>query len=309
MTHFPSTANDVPFVTANVMSNVGGEGKTTVAIALEAAWDLLGRPSHLVDVDPGNGSLSLQRKQAKTLDWGKPAEDAEQVFSRLQDRCTVFDFGANTLASGAPIVRLHGKVCDLLATAGHRLVALVPISTNKPGAVGAARGILRAYSYMECHAVLVNRDGNGMYDEDVSDFVLTLPHLSPALQKIRSDFGQHGLSLADVLRSPPSGWFHAVDYLAGWLRAFATQPVIVDILGGDIGPVLDELGRRPRAEIHLGRVMAQDLHDDAVEESVQFSAFGQDVQKGGIWRVLYRHGLTPAGLRAAANELEQRVRR
>ena len=293
---------------ASSISNAGGEGKTTIAIAVDAALALLGQPAHLIDVDQGMGSLSYQRKDTKTLDWGEPPEKAEVVFKRLQDRNVVFDFGANTLASGAPVVRLYWKLCELFDAAGFRRDVFVPISTNKPGAVGAAKEIMRTCSHMNCHAVLVNRDGSNRYDEDVSMLsAIAMPHLAPALQEFRSDMQQKGLSLADLLRDPPAGWVHAVDYLGMWLREFAIQPKMIEILGGDIGPVLDQLGRRTRPTLRIRNLSVDHLHDNVIGDMVDLGAFSSLVQRGGIWRVLYAHGLTPAGLRAAADELEKRA--
>lgn len=296
------------FISVSAVSNAGGEGKTTLTIVIEAALDLLGRPVQLVDIDQGMGSLAFQRQEAKSLDWGMSDLKSDTVFERLRSGNVVFDFGANALASGTPVIRLYGKVNDALAEIGFRRVALVPISTNKPGAVGAAKDIIRAFSHMECHAVLVNRDGNGIYDEDVSALsALEMPHLDPGLQQFRTHLQSQGISLADALRSPPAGWVQATDYLGMWLRAFATQPTMIDILGGDVGAVLEALGRQDRRALRLRGLTLQDLHDDAIDDRLRLSAFGSRVQEGGLWRVLDAHGLTPAGLRAAADELERRV--
>ncbi len=295
-------------ISVSSISNAGGEGKTTIAVVLEAALDLLGRPVQLVDVDQGMGSLSFQRPDAKSLDWGWPEDKAETVFERLRTSNAIFDFGANTLASGAPVVRLYGKVNDALARVGFRRIALVPISTNKPGAVGAATDIIRAFSHMECHSVLVNRDGTDQYDEDVSMLsALKMPHLDPVLQQFRSEMQKQGISLAELLRSPPAGWVHACDYLGMWVRGFVTQPAMIDILGGNVGAALDAAGRRDRPALRLRGLTMRNLHDEEIEDRLRLSAFGARVQEDGIWRVLDTHGLTPAGLRAAANELERRT--
>lgn len=293
-------------ISVSAVSNAGGEGKTTIAIAVEAALDLLGYPVQLICIDQGMGSLAFQRQDAKSLDWNWSDDKADKVFDYLRTRSAVFDFGANTLASGAPVVRLYGKVNDALAGIGFRRVALVPISTNKPGAVGAANDIIRAFAHMECYAVLVDRDGSGKYDEDVAALdALQMPHLDPVMQQFRSDSQKQGISLADLLRSPPAGWVHAADYLGMWLRAFATQPTMIDILGGDVGVVLDTLGRQDRPALRLRGLAVKDLHDDAIGDRLRLSAFGSLIQKDGLWRVLDMHGLTPAGLRAAADELER----
>ena len=296
-----------PLVAISSLSNAGGEGKTTIALAAEAALDLLGRAPQLVDIDQGMGSLAFQRADAKSLDWTWDEPKAPAVIERLRDRDVIFDFGANALASSAPVVRLYGKVCDALADAGFRRVALVPISTNKPGAVGAAKDIIRAFSHMECHPVLVNRDGSGHYDGDVSDLpAIGMPYLDPVLQEFRTTLQDQNISFADALRSPPPGWVNAVDYLGMWLREFATQPVMIDILGGDVGQVLDSLGRQTRPPLRLRGLAVKHLHDDAIQDLGRLSAFTSDIQTNGVWRILAKHGLTPVGLRAAAEELEQR---
>ena len=232
---------------------------------------------------------------------------ADEVFRRLQDRDVVFDFGANLLASGAPVVRLYSKVNDMLAAVGFRRIALVPISTNKPGAVGAAREILRAMSHMECRAVLVNRDNSNYYDGDTSDLKpLKMPHLEPALQDFRAHLQTKlGLSLSDALRSPPDGWHYATDRLGMWLREFATQPFMIDVLGGDIGIVLNGLGRHNHPPLRVTLSSKDDLHDDAIVDYNRLSAFAMKVQRNGVWRILDAHGLTPNGLRAAAEEIER----
>ncbi len=295
-------------ISVSAVSNAGGEGKTTIAIVVEAALDLLGRSVQLIDIDQGMGSLAFQRGQARSLDWGMSDLKADIVFEHLRGANVIFDFGANALASGAPVIRLYGKVNDALEEIGFRRVALVPISTNKPGAVGAAKDIIRAFSYIECHAVLVDCDNSANYDEDVSSLpAIKLSHLDPVLQQFRTNLQRQGISLADAMRSPPAGWLHATDYLGMWLRAFATQPIMIDILGGDLGAVLDALGRQDRPALRLSGVSIKNLHDDAIEDWLRLSAFGALMQKDGVWRVLDMHGLTPAGLRAAADELERKA--
>jgi hypothetical protein len=288
------------------VSNAGGEGKTTAAIAIEAALDLLGRPVHLVCVDEGMGSLAFQRPDAKSLSWGEPAGNAADVFERLRDRNIIFDFGANLLASGSPAVRLFWNLSELLASDGFRLAAIIPISTNKPGATGAAKLIARAFSHVESHLLLVNRDGSNNYDENTSELpTIALPHLDPVLQAYRGMLQERGMGLADAIRSPASGWTHASDYLSMWLRDFATQPKMVDLLGGDIGPVLDGLGRKARPKLRLGKLGLDGIRDETIGTMIDLSEFSSLVQQNGIWRLLYKHGLTSGGLRSAADELEQ----
>jgi cellulose biosynthesis protein BcsQ len=87
----------------SAVSNAGGEGKTTIAVVLEAALDLLGRPPQLVDIDQGMGSLAFQREDAKSLDWGMSEIKADAVFARLQDDDVIFDFGANRWLQAPPL--------------------------------------------------------------------------------------------------------------------------------------------------------------------------------------------------------------
>ncbi len=275
-----------------IITNAGGEGKTTIAIFLEALLDLLGSKAMLVDVDQGMGSLNIRSQDVINLDWGMTAKAAPRIYAALQNHDVIFDTGANFLASGAGVVDLFWTLKDMFKSDGHRVVCLVPVSPNKAGATGAALDLLPKLTAFETHLVLVNRDGSRAYDADLGEHAtLKLEHLDTGYQTLLANWRADGLSLADVIRQPPAGYMLAVEVIAGVLSKFTQQPAIIDLVGGNVALVLAGLGRLPSEPMRYVGLSPDKLTD------TQILLFRR---KSRYYNALDEHGFTPEGVQAFA---------
>jgi hypothetical protein len=249
-----------PLYAIYCLANPGGEGKTTLTLVFEAIFDLLGRQVALVDVDEGNGSLSISRKAAQGLGWSIGPTLAPRIYADLKDKNIAVDFGANVFASGANVVQLFYALDGLLKQGGHVTTAFVPFSTNKPGSAGSAQAVannLHLHKQNVCF-VRVNRSGSGVYDDEVSQFpVVELGYLDTGYMALVHRLSKER-SIASLIREPEPDFELATTYIADWLRRFATQPEIVAAVGGDIEPILDALGYKAKPPsnrfVHLKEV-------------------------------------------------------
>jgi len=114
-----------------VASNAGGEGKTTLALAVEALWQLLYQPVELLDGDAGNRALRAAREHARTVGWGAKETVVPFILEETRGKHSIFDLGANALASAREIVGLIPELAREYAADGYRNIALMPVSTNK----------------------------------------------------------------------------------------------------------------------------------------------------------------------------------
>jgi CobQ/CobB/MinD/ParA nucleotide binding domain len=266
-----------------IITNAGGEGKTTIAVFLEALLDLLGYKAFLVDVDQGMGSLNIRSQDVINLDWGMTAKAAPRVYAALQNHDVIFDTGANFLASGAGVVDLFWTLKDMFKSDGYRIVCLVPLSPNKAGAAGAALDLLPK---------LAAFDGSRAYDADLAGHAtLKLEHLDTGYQTLLAMWQSEGLSLADVIRQPPAGYRLAVDVIAEVLSKFAQQPAITDLVGGDVTSVLAGLGRLPSEPMRFVGLSPDKLTD------TQIQLFRR---KSRYYNALDKHGFTPESVQAFA---------
>lgn len=77
----------IQLIAIYISANPGGEGKTTLTLLFEAILELLGRPVSLVDIDEGNGSLSISRGAGLGLEHGSGARTASLRRSQERKRC------------------------------------------------------------------------------------------------------------------------------------------------------------------------------------------------------------------------------
>lgn len=229
-----------------ILTDAGGEGKTTIALLIRALLDLMGEPVGFLDADAGNysGSIQLQNggtgASLKTLNWQVSQGAASRILADHLGGHMIFDTGANTSASGQEIIKLFPALQAQAKAAGYRTIAVMPVSTNKPGAVGALTALAANYPGWEYLFVRVNRDGSAAF-EDGLDLTRTvdLRHLQTGYQAyVRAAGG-----LVGAVRSPLPNFGYAADHVADWMSAFASQPLVIDVFGRGPITALAALGR------------------------------------------------------------------
>lgn len=256
-----SMTNVIPRLLILILTDAGGEGKTTIALLIRALLDLMGEPVGFLDADAGNysGSIQLQNggtgASLKTLNWQVSQGAASRILADHLDGHMIFDTGANTSASGQEITKLFPALQAQAKAAGYRTVAVMPVSTNKPGAVGALTALAANYPGWEHLFVRVNRDGSAAFENGL-DLARTvdLRHLQTGYQAYIRKVG----GLAEAIRSPLPDFGCAADHVADWMSAFARQQLVVDIFG--LGP-LDALAALGRAKPLHTAVQAYKLED------------------------------------------------
>ena len=213
-----------------VATNAGGEGKTMIALVMEALWKLLNQPVELLDGDVGNHALKSTREDARTVGWGAKEAVIPQMLHLTQGCHSILDLGANTLASAREVVDLIPALELAYVQRGYRSIAFLPVSTNKAGAVGAIKDLESNILNFEKFFVEVDRDGSGNFDGELNrPNVIALGHLEPGfISAIR----QHSSCIASFIMSPPREYELAARHVADWLRRFAIQPIVCEVLGG-----------------------------------------------------------------------------
>ena len=268
-----------------IASNAGGEGKTLLAALMKALWLLDDQPVHLICGDPGNRAAKVADESARTVGWGVQAIRAGDIVASTLGGHVILDLGANTLASAREIVDLLPSLRASYASAGYRTMVLLPVSTNKTGAVEAIEALASNLTDFEQLFVEVNRDGSGTYDKDLkSSNVIRLDHLQPGFQTYVREVG----SLFKAVTTPLKGYEHASAYVAQWMRTFATQEPVRELVG-DI-EALNTCSPVPGLLI----VKAPRL-DDVTNEQLEWNVY-----RSKVLREIYRKGWTALGFRQIA---------
>lgn len=246
-----------------IVSNAGGEGKTLLAQLMQALWQLLDEPVHLLDGDPGNKAAKVADNTAKVVGWGVDAMKADEIVAATAGHHVILDLGANSLASAREIVDLLPALQRTYAAAGYRTIAFMPVSTNKIGSVGAIQTLALKVVQFEKLFVRINRDGSGTYDAGLTATdVIDVGHLAPGFQNY---VRRPGTSLATSVSSPDIGYNIAATFVATWMRTFATQQA-VHALVGDVPVLIDY--EPPPGELRFGVTRLKDTTDEALTSNI-----------------------------------------
>jgi hypothetical protein len=209
--------------------NTGGGGKSKLARIAHFFAECTGMTTQIVDADPGNRSVSQIITSSDAIVFGaKASVGAEIVEVHREIDVLIIDCGANSSTDTYDIVPLLKAANMAARQQGRHTVGLVPVSPNKPGAVGAARAAKTAFDEAEInvHVVLNDVDGskNFVLDEHGEIDGVPLPHLSPGIVSV---LNSEKRSFREMLSTPPADHSRAMDYAARWLeqcaatRAFA----------------------------------------------------------------------------------------
>lgn len=249
-----------------ILTDAGGEGKTMLALLIRALLELAGEPVGFIDSDAGNlsGAIQINASGAaaslRVMNWQVSTHAASNILAEHVGSHIIVDTGANMTAAGQPIGAMLPLLQAQAQSAGYRTVAILPVSTNKSGAVGALAELAKLYPQWEHVFVQVNRDGSRNFEVGLDPGkTVQLNHLQPGYQElIRTNGG-----LAEVVRNPQAGYDRAADAIAGWMTEFAQQPLIDSLLGGRTA-FASELGRRQPPVTRMTFRRMGDVTDEAL---------------------------------------------
>lgn len=274
-----------------IVSNAGGEGKTLLAQMIQALLQLAGESVIMLDGDAGNQAAKVADDSAKVVGWGVDAIKARDILAATSHAHVILDLGANSLASQREIVDLLPAMRTVYAEAGYRTVACLPVSTNKLGAVEAIKALAPKIEGFEKLFVKVNRDGSRAFSGTLEGTnVVEVGHLRPGFQAY---IRQPGQTMAKAVAHPPTGFGLAAIQVAEWMRGFAVQPPVVDLLGP--APVILNRHDRP--------VETPGFPVNVIEQTSD-AALAENLRRTRIMTAVGNAGFTPQGLRKVATLLE-----
>lgn len=242
--------NAAQLILAIVLTNAGGEGKSTLSEILAAFARLAGLDVVVTDIDPGNrgylnrngdaSALSLDWSPKAGADASAPVDPGKWYDTHLAGRrLAILDTGANLQASGSPISQFIGGLIEIARSKGARIIIYGVTSPNKAGSDELVEMMYQRF-HRGAEVVIVqnDRDGSRSFKASLATMgtpILALPHLEPGLQEVRL---RRCIPLEDVLSCPEPGYERATALIAKRLLAAAGQESVIDIIGrGAISPL------------------------------------------------------------------------
>ncbi|MEL7737484.1 hypothetical protein AAG614_03810 [Citromicrobium bathyomarinum] len=273
-----------------IVTNAGGQGKTTLARVIKTLLELAEEPVQLLDSDAGNAAAKVIDASAKKIGWGVDTIVAPEIVADCEGQHVVLDLGANALASAREIALLLPELCKLFAAAGYRNIAFLPVTPNKPGATEAVLHLADQLPAMDKIFVRNDIDNSGQFEVLPANVnVVDLEHLAPG---IMAYVNEGGLTFREAIQSPASDREKAARMIAKWLRNFASATA--------------RYGCFLKSGMRLQAFPAPDGH---VSFSIKTAAMATDralannQQKSRVLALLNAHGWDAQGLRKAADEL------
>ena len=271
-------------VLALVLTNAGGEGKSTFSEMLAALARLAGMSTIVADVDPGNrGYLNRNGdKSALPLNWSVSAADGSAAIwfdaNLANHQLAILDTGANMMAATNPINEFIGTIIQIARQRGYRIVIFGVTSPNKSGSDELIEMMYERFRRgAEMVVVQNNRDGSNAFASSLAQLgtpIINLPHLAPGLQAVRL---RRPLPLDTVIQQPEADYKRATALIAECLRLVAGQQPVLDIVGPNPALLLAELASGAPKQIFYGisaLSFADDRMIDANEDlAVAWTAF------------------------------------
>lgn len=236
---------------ALIMTNAGGEGKSTWAETLAAFGRLAGLDVVVADVDAGNrGYLNRNGDgSALSLDWspkadgdaGAPADPAAWFDRHLAGcKLAILDTGANMLAAANPISSFIGGLIQVAKARGTRIIVYGVTSPHKPGSDELVEAMYqRFHRAAEVVVVQNDRDGSNVFAASlglIGTPIVSLPYLDPGLLALRL---RRRIPLDEILARPDPGYERATALIAQRLLAAAKQDAVIDVVGNAAATALE----------------------------------------------------------------------
>lgn len=223
-----------------IVSNAGGQGKTTLARLFKALLEMGGRPVQILDGDAGNAAISVVDPTAARIGWGVQSTVNAEIVQAFKDRDVILDLGANTMASAREIVDMLPELIAAFEAAGHKTLAVFPITPNKAGAAGALERLTQLFPAQNKLVVMNNADGSGNFDPlDLPLPIARLGYLEPGF--IASVDALASGSFSEAVKSPADDRQIAAQHLARWMKGLAKDLPFQDVFG----PAVTALGKFP----------------------------------------------------------------
>lgn len=239
-------------VLAIILTNAGGEGKTTWSEILAALAYFAGLNVTVADIDPGNrGFLNRNgNRSAISLDWAGLEYDAGDPAAWFDAHVrggdlTVLDTGANMLVAGGKTNEFLVDLLNLAATNAVRVIFYCVTSPNKAGSAGLVELMYQRFSRAgEIVIVQNDRDGSGAFKASLAQLgadVIKVPHFPAALQAVSL---RRNIPLDEVLRNPEPGYERATALIAKTLLPLAKQKAVQEVVGEAAFAELTKLSAR-----------------------------------------------------------------
>jgi hypothetical protein len=279
-----------------ILTNAGGEGKTTLTLLVRALLDLAGRDSLALDADQGNWALKNRSGEHIATDlvgWNPRDGAAAKIVARSDRRTVLMDTGANMLAAGQPVGELVFELQKRFSDDGYRTAAFIPLSPNKAGAAVGANMLSNRIDGFDKFIVLNHRDKSHNFGEiDRTLAFIEVRHLASGLQAYLDQFGWR---IAKLLTDPKTRSSRASAHVADWVRSFALEPSMRSLLTAEVCDLAASKlpPRPPRLRFAI------DTLEDAADARII-----ENEHKTMVIDLIDRMGWSPAGLRAAADRLE-----
>lgn len=261
-------------ILALVLTNAGGEGKSTWAEILAALGRLASLDVIVADVDPGNrGYLNRNGDgSALSLNWSPTKEDEEEPADPASwfdehlagRRLAILDTGANMLAAAKPINQFLQGLLAVAKSKGARIVIFAVTSPNKAGSDELVEMIYDRFRRGgEVMVVQNDRDGSRTFKSaaPLGTTVIGLPHLEPGLQAVRL---RRCIPLDEVLTNPETGYERATALIAKRLVQAASQEPVMEIVGSGALDRLQAFASLAPAVTHYRISNIEDAHNDSL---------------------------------------------
>lgn len=275
-----------------IVSNAGGQGKTTLARLLKALFEINGAPVQLLDADAGNSAAMIVDPTSAKVGWGVQSVVNPDIVRAYSGKHVILDLGANTMASAREIADAIPDLIREFENAGYHSLALLPVTPNKPGAADAVVKLGGQLPAENKWLVLNDSDGTGNFEKGEFPFpIAKLEHLMPGLVAYVNATSSR--SFGDAAVSPSDDQQIAARHIAKWMGDFAKQLPFQEIFAQS-ARVLDQI---PSPAKTMFRVTAPELTKDTVMASYE--------RRSVIFTGLNKYGWHAAGLRRVAEQLEQ----